>query len=470
MRDVNEDANAVIPRFHRRDAVEEPVFVIPQRYVSPQKKSTFKKRTPKPAAPLPKRFKDDEPVNVTWDCVVPVASTTDEEGGKTVNLNVSNPKPLSPIIEESECGTLLWDPNPGVVVEKARVPSKAVEAVEHSYASPVVDIGGRDLPIVDDPNITVPVPGRSLKEISSELTIRGRYEEEAIVRCTSSAVDRYRREASTIEDYDRSMYILYHRSMSRREMRDLVPADFKPKASPNYKITPDECMPSSTRSNKDKHLLFSEDPAHLERTIRKDQHSTSLDAVAFTSINSHTQQSTDTRPSSSTDLHRSTSVDTTPSTSIDHQSRNMVAIVILRQNENGNLYDQDGHLRNTIVVKHEKLGEGDFEVESSMSFGRSQWCRQMSMDAHRSTNYDEDRSTNYSNHRSTSSAESTVDCSAVRIMTHEELAEKHPHPPSPFYVKIDRRHEPAVDRQRETDIDRSPSPPIDRRAPLTYLV
>ncbi|KAF3502788.1 hypothetical protein F2Q69_00041847 [Brassica cretica] len=83
-----------------------------------------------------------------------------------------------------------------------------------------------------------PVQSWSLKEISSELTIRGRYEEEAIVRCTSSFVDRYRREASTIEDYDRSMYILYHRSMSRREMRDLVPADFKPKASPNYKITP----------------------------------------------------------------------------------------------------------------------------------------------------------------------------------------------------------------------------------------
>ena len=47
------------------------------------------------------------------------------------------------------------------MVEKARVPSKAVEAVEHSYASPVVDIGGRDFPIVDDPNITVQVPGRS---------------------------------------------------------------------------------------------------------------------------------------------------------------------------------------------------------------------------------------------------------------------------------------------------------------------
>ncbi|KAF2582589.1 hypothetical protein F2Q68_00004971 [Brassica cretica] len=69
---------------------------------------------------------------------------------------------------------------------------------------------------------------RSLKEISSELTIRGRYEEEAIVRRTSSAVDRYRREASTIEDYDRSMYILYHRSMSRREMRDLINDVYNP--------------------------------------------------------------------------------------------------------------------------------------------------------------------------------------------------------------------------------------------------
>ncbi|KAF3531576.1 hypothetical protein DY000_02040342 [Brassica cretica] len=122
------------------------------------------------------------------------------------------------------------------------------------------------------------------------------------------------------------------------------------------------------------------------------------------------------------------------------------------------------------VVKHEKLGEGDFEVESCMSFGGSLWCRPMSMDVHRSTDHDKDRSTDYSNHRSTSSAKSTAECSAVRIMTHEEFAEKHPHPPSPFYVKIVRRHEPAVDRQRETDIDRPPSPPIDQRAPLTYRV
>ncbi|KAF3592735.1 hypothetical protein DY000_02021631 [Brassica cretica] len=94
----------------------------------------------------------------------------------------------------------------------------------------------------------------------------------------------------------------------------------------------------------------------------------------------------------------------------------------------------------------------------------------MSMDTHRSTDHDEDRSTDYSRHRSTSSAESTAKCSAVRIMTHEEFTEKHPHPPSPFYVKIDRPLELAVDRQREIDIDRPPSPPIDRRAPLTYRV
>ncbi|KAF2541565.1 hypothetical protein F2Q68_00031022 [Brassica cretica] len=105
-----------------------------------------------------------------------------------------------------------------------------------------------------------------------------------------------------------------------------------------------------------------------------------------------------------------------------------------------------------------------------MSFGGSHWCQPMSMDAHRSTDQDEDRSTDYSRNRSTSSAESTAECSAVRIKTHEEFTEKHPHPPSPFYVKIDRPHEPAVDGQREADIDQPPSPPIDRRAPLTYRV
>ncbi|KAL0745157.1 hypothetical protein Bca101_101099 [Brassica carinata] len=37
------------------------------------------------------------------------------------------------------------------------------------------------------------------------------------------------------------------------------------------------------------------------------------------------------------------------------------------------------------VVKEEKLQEGDFEVESLMSFGGSHWCRSTPRHEHRST-------------------------------------------------------------------------------------
>nr|VDD35039.1 unnamed protein product [Brassica oleracea] len=110
------------------------------------------------------------------------------------------------------------------------------------------------------------------------------------------------------------------------------------------------------------------------------------------------------------------------------------------------------------VVRHEKLEEGDFEIESSMSLGGSQWCRPMLMNSHRSTDHDKDRWMDYSSHQSTSSAEST-ECNAVRILTHEEFAAKHPHPPSPFYDKIDRSVEPTIDRQCESDVDRHNTPP-----------
>ncbi|KAG2277219.1 hypothetical protein Bca52824_059774 [Brassica carinata] len=91
-------------------------------------------------------------------------------------------------------------------------------------------------------------------------------------------------------------------------------------------------MSSSIRSNKDKHLLFSEDPAHLERTIDKDQRSTSLDAAAFTSTNSRTQPPTDT------DLHRRSIYIIRHrryyTAHIDRSSvANMVAIVILDRRE-----------------------------------------------------------------------------------------------------------------------------------------
>ncbi|KAF3538699.1 hypothetical protein F2Q69_00021623 [Brassica cretica] len=104
-------------------------------------------------------------------------------------------------------------------------------------------------------------------------------------------------------------------------------------------------------------------------------------------------------------------------------------------NQNGNFYGQ----RNDDfwqVVKQEKLQEGDFEVESSMSFGGSHWCRSTLDFEHRSTDFSQNRSTGSPEHRWRTPTESTAFCYAVRIMTHEEFAARHPHPPSPMQ-KID---------------------------------
>ncbi|KAL0826681.1 hypothetical protein Bca101_050358 [Brassica carinata] len=122
------------------------------------------------------------------------------------------------------------------------------------------------------------------------------------------------------------------------------------------------------------------------------------------------------------------------------------------------------------VVKEEKPQEGDFEEESLMSFGGSHWCRSTPSHEHRSTEVLQNRSTSSHGHRSTTPKESTTSCNTVRIMTHEEFAAKHPHPPSPVYVKIDRHFDPVIDRHQETAIDRQPPAPIDRRAPITYRV
>ncbi|KAF2580572.1 hypothetical protein F2Q68_00004881 [Brassica cretica] len=97
-----------------------------------------------------------------------------------------------------------------------------------------------------------------------------------------------------------------------------------------------------------------------------------------------------------------------------------------------------------------------------MSFGRSYWCRSTPDFEHRSTDFNQNRSTGSPEHRSTTPTESTASCDAGRIMTHEEFAAKHPHPPSLIYFKIDRHSDPVIDRQ--------PPAPIDRRPPLTYRV
>ncbi|KAF2600765.1 hypothetical protein F2Q68_00009781 [Brassica cretica] len=149
------------------------------------------------------------------------------------------------------------------------------------------------------------------------------------------------------------------------------------------------CMPSSTRSNKKKHMIFSEDPAHLERTIRKGQRSTSLDAAALTSTDSRTNPSTDTQPSSATDIPRPTSIDLTPFTLIDPRSRNMVATVILRHDENGDLYDLDGHLRNATGQKLDAQGNKNILTHPPISTSKSiDRMSQPSIDKERPTSID----------------------------------------------------------------------------------
>ncbi|KAG5393319.1 hypothetical protein IGI04_023282 [Brassica rapa subsp. trilocularis] len=165
---------------------------------------------------------------------------------------------------------------------------------------------------------------------------------------------------------------------------------------------PGECMPSGTRSNKEKDLLFSDDPAHLECTIRRGQRSASLDATTSSSIDTHNQPSTDTRPSSSIDPNRLTTINTTPRTSIDTVSSKMVNIIILTQDENGNLYDQDGHLRNATGQKIDAQGT---VVPDANATGAAQ----------------------------------------------PEFTAKHPHPPSPFYDKINRPVKPTIDRQNSNE-------------------
>uniref|UniRef100_M4FD10 Uncharacterized protein n=1 Tax=Brassica campestris TaxID=3711 RepID=M4FD10_BRACM len=128
-------------------------------------------------------------------------------------------------------------------------------------------------------------------------------------------------------------------------------------------------MPNSTRSNKETQLLFSPDPASLERSIRKEARSSTIDNTTYSSVDfwqpPSTQTlvlSTDSRsPLSTKDTHlpltnifHPTSIDTSVRTSIDTEPWDMVATLILVRDDRGNLYDQEGHLHNAEVKKPQK--------------------------------------------------------------------------------------------------------------------
>ena len=122
------------------------------------------------------------------------------------------------------------------------------------------------------------------------------------------------------------------------------------------------------------------------------------------------------------------------------------------------------------VVKEEKLQEGDFQVESSMSFGGLHWCRTMPSHEHRPTEKDEHRSRSVSPHWS---IEEVASCATGKIPTHEEFAAKHPYPPKPLRIKksdIDRHKEPDADRHLDSADDRHNSPSVDRRQLWSHFV
>ncbi|KAF2589586.1 hypothetical protein F2Q70_00038359 [Brassica cretica] len=110
-------------------------------------------------------------------------------------------------------------------------------------------------------------------------------------------------------------------------------------------------MSSSTRSNKESQLIFSPDPASLERTIRKEAHSLSTENNTSVSLDSAQPPSTQT-PVPLTDSRSHLSIDNTnlPSTDTLHPKSidipSWTSIDTEPRDNNGELHDQEGHLRN----------------------------------------------------------------------------------------------------------------------------
>ena len=99
-------------------------------------------------------------------------------------------------------------------------------------------------------------------------------------------------------------------------------------------------MPISTRSSKEE-LLFFSDPAHLERSIRKEKLAASIDTTYTSSIDTCERES----------------IDTSSATSVDTNLRaTMSEILVLQRDENGDLHDQDGHLRNAAGQRTDAQG------------------------------------------------------------------------------------------------------------------
>uniref|UniRef100_M4EV82 Uncharacterized protein n=1 Tax=Brassica campestris TaxID=3711 RepID=M4EV82_BRACM len=99
-------------------------------------------------------------------------------------------------------------------------------------------------------------------------------------------------------------------------------------------------MLSSTRSNKEYLLLFS-DPTRLERIIHKEKCAASID----------------NKSDPSTDTRELPPIDTSIRTLIDIHPRDMVATLVLMRDENGDLHDHEGYLRNAEEEVVEEMSD-----------------------------------------------------------------------------------------------------------------
>ncbi|KAF2612630.1 hypothetical protein F2Q70_00011356 [Brassica cretica] len=203
------------------------------------------------------------------------------------------------------------------------------------------------------------------------------YDQEGHLRNATDEAARPR----TLADYNRPDQFYTNRSAIRPPT---IQRDFELK--PQYYTLVGQTpyygyMLSSTRSNKETQLIFSPDPASLERSIRKEARSSSIDNNACSLLDSRqplsTQAlvpSTGTRSPSSTEdtnlpstyFFHPTSIDTSVRTSIDTEPRAMVATLILVRDERGDLYDKEGHLRNATVELDSKVLETKVETETPM--------------------------------------------------------------------------------------------------------
>ena len=108
-----------------------------------------------------------------------------------------------------------------------------------------------------------------------------------------------------------------------------------------------------------------------------------------------------------------------------------------------------------------------------MSFGSSHWCQSTPRKEHRPTESSEHQPTYPVQHRSTPSMESVASCETLRIKTHEEFTDRHPHPPQPYLVTtedIDWQQQSATERHQKLGNDRHESPNINRHQPFAYRV